>query len=663
MSQPPRSLWRSALPAASGLVALTLGVTLVAARGEAREAPADLASVVRAVDQLVLDRLTRAGVVPAPRSSDEEFLRRLYLDVLGTVPTPAEVEAFVADRGADKRDRRIEDLLASEAYAENWATWWFRTLTGLSPHARIPREGEGGRNLVGEGGQAFHAWLADQISRNRPYDEWVRDLLTADGRTDTNGAAGYLARWEGSANNTAGAVARHFLGVQIQCAQCHDHIYETEWKQKDFQGMAAFFALTTVRRVPEYRELQSLRQELNGGDPGTPQGKRSGKGRDGEKASEPAKGSGSEPMGGEMDGGDDGEGTMQGADAPADRRAVAQRLRELARFRNIVEIEDMRVNPRYAEQVGRRLEKAKNPELQERAALMSTTPKFWMGSEAADVPGIPRRYLLARWTTSPENPYFGRSLANRLWAAFMGRGIVQPVDDFSSATQPSHPELLDLLARDFVAHGHDLKRTMRILLATETYQRTSRWTQGAEPAAELFARAPVRPLTTEQLYFSLVRATGLETRLSRDSQREGKGIQQAIFSAFSFVFDDDEAKEEEDFAGSIPQGLFLMNGELLERAISGGKPQATDKRGRTRARIPARGGRETALEQLLREEPSDAARIDRLFLQAYGRKPSTAERREATAFVQRDGAGAGQVQAYEDLLWAILNSAEFMTNH
>ena len=171
----------------------------------------------------------------------------------------------------------------------------------------------------------------------------------------------------------------------------------------------------------------------------------------------------------------------------------------------------------------------------------------------------------------------------------------------------------------------------------------------------------MRPLTTEQLYFALVRATGVEKRLSRATRRQGQQIQQAIFNTFSFVFDDDEGKEEQDFSGSIPQGLFLMNGELLQRAISGGNdlPQRKGRSGR------GRGGRrrpaQSAFEELLRAETSPTGRVERIYLQAYGRTPESAEkRRRGLKFVRSKG---DTRQAWEDFFWAVLNSAEFMTNH
>jgi len=620
------------------------------ASAAAAKAPSDWRRVVAAVDGVITAKLTAEGVEPAPRSSDVEFLRRLYLDVLGTVPTPGEVESFLADTSRDKRARKIDALLASDAYAENQASVWFHTLTGMSVHAGRRKEGQGGRYIAGEAGRTFHAWLSDQVTARRPYNEMVADLLTATGRTDEHGAAGYLARWEGNPNNTAGAVAKHFLGVQIQCAQCHDHKYEPDWKQKDFQGMAAFFAQTSVRRVPEYRELQQLRRKMQGkaGKAG-----KAGKGKPAGDLKRPQPGS-SDGMDGAMDG---------GMDAPGmDRAATRAKLRELQKYRNVVTVQDAAINPRMNARVMRRIKKSKNKDLQARAQLLTTTPKFWMATQAPDLPGVSRRYLLARWITSDDNPYFARTLVNRMWGTFMGRGIVDPVDDFNSFQAPSHPEILEILARDFKAGGYDLQRLQRILLNTATYQRTSRWTGEEEPDAALFAHARVRPLNTEQLYFSLVRATGMETRLSRLSRRQGQSVQRVIFSQFTFVFDDDEGAAEEDFSGSIPQGLFLMNGELIQRALAGrGDKSRPGKQGRARrGRLARRQPAGTMLSELLAREPSDQARVEQLYLRAFARPPDPEERRAAVAFVTSRGTTP---QAYQDLFWAMLNAAEFMTNH
>jgi hypothetical protein len=516
-----------------------------------------------AVDAHIDARLAEEGVRPAARSDDSEYLRRVYLDVVGTVPTADEVESFLADRSPDKRAKVLEVLLAGPAYADYWATWWFRTLTGITG-ATLKGGGQGLRLLRGENGDTFREWLHLQMEKNRPYDEFASDLISATGRTDENGATGLYARWEGKPNDLAGSVARTFLGVRIQCAQCHDHVYEPEWKQKDFQGMAAFFATSFPRRV-------------------------------------------------EMEAGAKGRYAAEVTDFEMPERARGRRA--LAQGKELPE------------------------ELKQRFELAGVTPKFWMGSEAKDLPGVPRRMLLARWVAAEENPYFARALVNRYFEHFFGRGFVTPVDDFGSFNTPSHPELLDTLARDFASSGFDLKRLVRVLVRSEGYQRTSRWTGEEPPDPSLFARAPVRPLSTEQLFLSLGRASGLERRLDAVSRRQGREARQGFFTAFSFVFDDDEMAESEDFQGSIPQGLFLMNDSVVQTAVS------------------ARVG--TTVAEVLRSTDRESERIRRLYLSAFAREPDATEANRALAVVRR---GDG-TQGYEDLFWALLNSAEFTTNH
>jgi hypothetical protein len=465
--------------------------------------------------------------------------------------------------------------------------------------------------------ETFQAWLHEQVKGNVPYDRIATELITATGRTNANGATGWYARWEGKPNELAGALSKVFLGVKIQCAQCHDHKYEPTWKQKDFQGMAAFFLTTAPRPIPEYveayREAEKMRRERMD----------------------------------DMKGGGDGK---KGDGAPGARRGEDAKMREAFQNRFVMDVQDL--DPRTLGYLQRTRGKKLNEQLEERAALAKVTPKAWMGPTLADLPGISRRALLARWVTSPENVAFAQTAVNRYWGHLMGRGIVDPVDDASPINQPSHPELLALLGEDFRANGYDLKRLLRILANSATYQRSSRWTpaeDGAAPDASppdpaLFARAPVRPLNNEQLFQALVRATGSEGLLARlDRQMRGQAYGRganAAFAAFTFLFDDDEGAESDDFAGSIPQGLFLMNGQMLQRALEG---------------LPG-----TTVSTVLAEESTDAGRARRLYLAAYGREPDADERRAAVAYVHRN---KDRDAGWQDLFWVLLNSAEFMSNH
>jgi hypothetical protein len=614
-------------PAAPLVIAALVGLWLAAPAmlraAPEEQAPAgarDWRPTTAALDGAIEGALAAAGVTPAAASDDSEFLRRVRLDLTGTIPTPAEATQFLADTTADKRSRKIDELLASEAYAQFWSHWWYRVLTGMTPGASRNRE-EQARLLRGPADETFQAWLLEQMKANRPYDAFARDVLTATGRTNENGATGFYARWDGKPNDLAGAVSKTFLGVKIQCAQCHDHMYEPTWKQKDFQGMASFFVLTQPRPVPEYqqayREVERLRAER--------MKERQGEGMGGD----------------EMDGA---KGRKDGKpDVDGDLRRDPK-MREALRNRFVMDVVDL--EPRSLGAVRGRGKNDKLPEqLQERAALAAVAPKAWMGPTLGDIPGLTRRETLARWVTDDANPYFAPAIVNRLFGHLFGRGLVNPIDDFTSMNPASHPDALQLLSSDLKANGYDLRRLLRVLANSRAYQRTSRWSGAEEPDAQLFARGAVKALDSEQMFHALVRATGSEGLLEQAGRRAGGGAQfgrgrEAAFSAFSFVFEDDEGAEADDFAGNIPQGLFLLNGRMIQGALSA---------------LPG-----TTVSRALATETSDSGRLDALYMAAFARKPDADERRTALAYVRRS---KDERAGWQDLFWVLLNSAEFMSNH
>jgi hypothetical protein len=342
-----------------------------------------------------------------------------------------------------------------------------------------------------------------------------------------------------------------------------------------------------------------------------------------------------------MDGDGDGKPDRRPGKGGGDVRRDPK-MREAFQNRFVMDVQD--VEPRSLGYLNRARGKKVPELLEERAALVSVAPKAWMGPTIGDVPGLTRRSMLARWLTAPENPYFAQAVVNRYWGQLLGRGLIDPVDDFSPVNPASHPEVLALLAKDFTANGHDLKRLLRILANSATYQRSSRWAEAEEPDPALFARAPVRPLENEQLFQALVRATGSEALLDRfDKQMRGQAYGRganASFAAFTFLFDDDEGAEDDGFAGSIPQGLFLMNGRMIQGALQG---------------LPG-----TTVARVLADETTDAGRVRALYLAAYGREPDAEERRQALAHVHRT---KDPQAGWQDLFWVLLNSAEFMSNH
>ena len=525
------------------------------ASGRGLAPPNDVAARIDAIIDAALIADDRR---PAPPVDDHSFVRRLSLDVRGTVPTPSEVVAFVHDGRADKRTRLIDTWLQSDEHAEYFATWWYRTLTDLSVSSLGVRGDDAARAVAGSSGARFQAWLVEQVRTNRAYDEWTRDLLTASGRTDENGAAGFLARYGGDPQRTASAVGRRFLGMRIGCAQCHDHMVEP-WTQRDFRGVAAFFARTRSVRVP--------------------------------------------------------------STARADNESMK---RHLALFHNVVRIEDFTPTAR-----------PDSPMMMQRAHLHDETPKAWKGPTFEVNTGPARRRAFAAWLTAPHNPYFARSAANRVWAAMLGRGFVDPVDGFGAFNAPSHPEALTLLAEDFAASGFDLRRLLRIVLRTRAYARATA-PDAADPAP--FEVAPVRALSVDQFARSFIRTIGLDD-IEPGDRLSGRIRRETIARAFARVFDDDESADTQDFTRSIPEALYLLNDKELVRLLS------TERR--------------RSVEALLARHDSHDERIDQLFWAAYARPPTETERSTIRAMVRRGPVA----EMYSDLLWAIVNSAEFGTNH
>jgi hypothetical protein len=508
----------------------------------------------------------------APRADDAEFFRRACLDLLGVIPTEAETVEFLQDPSPDKRARAIDRLLLSPRHADWFATWYSNLLVGTSIRDR---------NL---NRRTFNEWLRAQFAANRPYDELVRDLLTAEGNSDERGEVGFLSSFERSAANAAGKTSRLFLGVQIQCAQCHDHPYDKRIKQTDFEGFAAFFLTTTFRR-----------NQMPGGN------------------------------------------EVSFDVAAYDRDRMPGRGQARARTPEAME----RPGAPLVLDVDRPFARGSGPD-----------PKFLLGSTVKDTPGVDRREVLARWMTSKKNELFARGFANRLWGVLLGRGIVHPVDDFHAENDPVNPELLDHLGDELVRSGFDVRHLVRVIANSEAYQRTSRNPRGVErPDASLFAAGPVKPLSVEQSFDSFYRATGaegyLDTRLREGLGRVGMrrygqivDPKMLVYEAFRRTFADDEGAEAEEFTGTIPRGLMMMNGTQVNELVA------------------ARPGR--PLRKILDEEKSDRERVRRLYLTVLSREPSPGETSAARAHLETS---RNETQGYEDLFWALLNTTEFMSNH
>ncbi len=507
--------------------ATCLYAAAIVAASYAYAAPADERAMAQRVDELLAASWERAGVVPAPLADDATFLRRVTLDLTGLAPTAYQAQSFLLDASPDKRVRLIDELLSSPAHANHLANLWLRML--------VPQDALGQQRELA---RALQTYLRLAIADNRRYDVLVADLLTATGDArDAPAVLFYTAR-DLKPEELAAATSRLFLGVQLDCAQCHNHPFD-RWQQRDFWGMAAFFA--RIRRASMQSDAAVLR------------------------------------------------------------------------------LVDSEAGEVYL------------PDSNEAVA-----PAFLGGATANASTDPNRRRVLALWIVSRDNPYFARAAVNRVWAQLFGRGLVEPVDDLSENNPPSHPELLAELGAYFVASGYDLRALYRVLANTRAYQLSSRIGPEASPPPELFAVMALKPLAPEQLFDCLLRATRrplgyTETGPSSDVLRE----------MFIARFQSASARPSE-FAAGIPQVLTLMNGGLVHELTS-----------------PGSSG---LLEALQAPYLTDAQRIDLLTLSVLTRQPTADERAEWLAYLA-GGAPTERTQRLADILWAQVNSIEFVFNH
>ncbi|MFO0880551.1 MAG: DUF1549 and DUF1553 domain-containing protein [Gemmataceae bacterium] len=502
------------------------------------------------IDARLQEVWTQGKIVPAQPASDSAFLRRIYLDLVGTVPTYDETRAFLDDKRADKRQRLIDQLLADPRFALHQADTWDMVLFGRNPPGYDTDKREG-----------FQAWLRSRFEKNIPYDAWVRELLRADGNTVDNGAL-YYVQYRGAPEDATEAISQTFLGVQLQCARCHDHPYEP-WKQVDFYGMAAFLARLDVVSV-------------------------------GKKGNQTIYAIGEHDVG-------EVRFTGPAKDAAPGKKGEPVRPRFLA---------------------GALLDEPKASE--------SARPPRFKPNQMPPAPRFSRKDRLAAWITAQDNPYFARAVANRVWAQFLGRGIVHPVDNLSKSNPAGIPDLLDTLAHELVQHKFDLKWFIRELVNTRVYQLSSASTGEAMP--DLYQHARTRPLSAEELTAAWRVVTGAE---AAERARPKPGARSRTLDGYLLQFFGSPTNGTGDFQGGVQEHLYLNNGPLSQ-LIQGGKGSL--------AEFVADGKRPVA------------DRVERLYLQTLQRRPTTAEAERFTAFLDGKGAPA-------DAIWVLITSSEFRFNH
>lgn len=513
------------------------------------------------IDQAIQAGFAAAKVSPAPLASDAEFLRRVYLDLIGLPPTAEEARSFLKDSDPDKRQRLIEQLLARPEHARHLQQVFDVLLMERRRDQHVPAP-------------AWREYLRASFAERKPWDTLVKEILSADG-TDPKlrPAAKFVLDREAEPNLVTRDVGRLFLGVNLQCAQCHDHPQIEDYKQDHYYGLFAFFQRTALF-----------------------------------------------------------------ADAAAKQSVLAEKADGETTYQSVFD--------------PKKTTKTTTPRLLDAPAVPE--PKFEKGQEytvapakgARPVPKYSRRAQLAPQLVRTETTAFRRNIANRLWGMLLGRGLVHPLDLTHSDNPPSHPELLDLLAEEIGRRGFILDDLLREIALSQTYQRTSELPAGMQsPPADRFAAALLKPLTPEQLGWSLLQATGrlaVERKALGDKATEAALYDKLLGQVAPFIttFGNGPGQPEDGFQATLDQALFLANGKLI------------------RDWLQPREGNLTARLLALKD---DTAFAEELYLSTLTRFPTAEERREVADWLKT--ATDDRPRAVSELAWALLASAEFRFNH
>jgi len=483
------------------------------------------------IDRVIHTKLKSLNIVPSVPASDAEFLRRVYLDVIGTLPTADEARKFLADTDPQRRTKLVESLLDRDEYIDYWALKW-------SDLVRVDRETLGHQSAF-----RYYSWIRQSVAESKPYDRMLRELLTAEGPLSES-PQGHFYQAVRKPDEIASTISQVFLGVRIECAQCHHHPFD-RWSQQDFYGMQANFT--------QVKEKGGVR------------------------------------------------GSVLLAEGQPETR-----------------------HPRTGEVV----------------------QPFGLGQEMpGTAPVGDRRRALADYLASAENPWFARNLANRLFAHFMGRGLVEPVDDFRETNPPTNPELLDAMAKHLVDYQFDAKAVIRLITSSAAYQRSATPNETNIRDDQNYSRAVFKRLPAEVLLDAVCQTTGVAEEFD-SAPAGGRAIQlwdsrekHSFLRMFGRPYRVSACDCERNAMPSMGQVLHLMNAPEISRKLS--HPAGT--------------------LALLTQETDDARLVDAIYLTFCSRYPADAER--ATAIEYLRTAADGRQAAAEDLSWGLMNSLEFVFNH
>ena len=524
------------------------------------------------IDQSVADAVSEFERRVGPLTTDSAFLRRIYLDLTGTIPTVAEARAFLDNNNEDKRVATIDRLLVSPMFSRHMQHEFDVMLMQRRPEKYVTLS-------------LWQTFLFEAFRDNLGWDEMTRQILSADGANPENRpSARFLLDRDLNPQDTTRDIGRVFLGRDLQCAQCHDHPHFEDYLQRHYFGISAFFSRSYIFKDPNSKEA-SLGEKADG----------------------------------------------------------------VVKFTSVFTSQESEISPRLLD-----LPEIIDPPLEEEPYI--TKPD----DQTRGIPKYSRRQQLAETILKQENPAFQLNIANRIWAMLMGRGLVEPVDMFHRDNPPTHPKLLELLSNDLRQHQFDMRYLIRELVLSHTYQRSSRLMSDVEPPAEELVAGQIRPLTPEQLGFSMLEAVGhienirlaTTTRLLEEQpQREATSVafafelEQAIngevqphIDAFVKTFASNN--ESRQFDATANQALFLMNSPLLDVWLQ-----------------PSKNNLVARLQSI----QEFAALADELYLSIFSRHPNEFEVSAVQHFL--NSFAGERVQGLQEITRTLLCSAEFRLNH
>ena len=484
------------------------------------------------IDRMVNANLRRMNLKPSEPADDAVFLRRVFLDLAGRLPSLEEAKAFLDDGRADKRAVLVDGLLERPEWADVWALKWSDLL-------RVDR-----RTLGHRAAYAYYGWIHRSMKENVPLDRFARGLLEAEGPLQEN-PAGYFFRVAKKSGEVAATTSQALMGIRITCAECHQHPFD-RWTQSDYHGMRAYFEQVQYKKVGDEEAL------VVEGNP----------------------------------------------------KVLHPRTKEALRAHPLGE------------------------------AMPESDPEG------------DRRRALSGWLTAPENPWFARNLANRIWAHFLGRGLVEPVDDVRATNPPTNPELLDRLAAMLVADGFNPKPLMRRIVLSQTYGRSATPNETNGRDERNFSRALFRRLPSEVLMDAICDVTGVPEKYAgvpygmRAVQLWDSEQQSYFLKLFGRPQRTTPCECERSVSASVSQALHFMNSPNLQSKLAHARGNVT---------------------RWVAEGVDDGRLAESLYLACYSRRPSASEVAEVSGYL-RAAKGTRQ-QAAEDLAWSLMNTLEFVFNH